>query len=456
LIVINSLQYTPTQLILRDEKTNTENKVTVKLKFIPIKMTLDPSESYRNMGTLHVDVLSASNLPAADRNGYSDPYIKFKLNDTKVHETDKKKKTLNPVYNEKFEVAIRSRTTCKFIADVWDWDLADSDDFLGKVVVDLNDLEPFQRKQVDLPLEGKSGTLKLGLMFSPQYITRTRQGSSTFHGTISGAGKIAGAPVKTIGKVGGTVGGGVVKTGSFLGKTFRRRKSRTGSEMEETEEIGTPEGRETPPPGSVIQSIEGPADGAVAGAAVGGLSGSPTQQGGRIASSSRLSISGASLNGASPGGGPETGTANITILSASGFPPKANVRVHVYLESGKHSGREVHKTKPHKSSSGEVKFDGNSESFRVPCAADSPFKVVVKDNHTFGHDDELGEAHFFVADQGSGAEQTLRMTKGDGKVVVRSAFVPLDQASINSSGPNKLSRFGVGTLRRDRSATPGV
>jgi hypothetical protein len=440
-------------LTLRDEKTGTENKVTVKLKYIPIKMTLDPSESYRNMGTLHVDVLSANNLPSADRNGYSDPYCKFKLNDTKVHETDKKKKTLNPVYNEKFEVAIRSRTSSKLIVEVWDWDLADSDDFLGKTVVDLNDLEPFQRSQVDLPLDGKSGTLKLGLMFSPQYITRTRQGSSTFHGTISGASKIAGAPVKTIGKVGGTVGGGVAKTGSFLGKTFRRRKSRTGSELEETDEIGTPDGRETPPPGSVVQSIEGPADGAVAGAAAGSaFSASPAQQGGRVASSSRLSISGASLNGA-PAGGSESGTANISVLSTSGFAPKANVRVHVYLEGGRHP-REVHKTKSIKSPSGEVKFD--NESFRVPCAADAPFKLIVKDNHLLGHDEELGEAHFFVADQGSGAEQTLRMTKGEGNVVLRSAFVPVDQASI-SSGPNKLTRFGIGTVnRRDRSATPGA
>jgi Ca2+-dependent lipid-binding protein len=65
--------YTPTQLVLKD-KHGRENKITVSLKYIPVEMRLDPSESFNNQGTLRVDVLDAADLPAADRNGYSDPY----------------------------------------------------------------------------------------------------------------------------------------------------------------------------------------------------------------------------------------------------------------------------------------------------------------------------------------------------------------------------------------------
>lgn len=66
------------------------------MKYIPVKMELDPSESINNMGTLRVDVLDADDLPAADRNGYSDPYCKFNLNDKDIHKTKIQKKSLHP------------------------------------------------------------------------------------------------------------------------------------------------------------------------------------------------------------------------------------------------------------------------------------------------------------------------------------------------------------------------
>lgn len=390
---------------------------------------------------MKVEVLSASDLPSADRNGYSDPYCKFRLNDVKVHETDKKKKTLNPIFNESFSVAVKSRTASTFLVEVWDWDFGDKDDFLGKAIIDLNTLEPFTRKEFDIPLDGKSGSLKLAMVFNPSYITRARHGDSTFHGTLTGVGKVASTPVKTVGKVGGAVGGvvggGVIKTGSFLGKSFRRRKSRSGNDMEDGEETGsggTPEGAETPPV-PVLPSIE---------------TQSPEMSAHqRAASASRVSISGHSANGTA-----ESGTASITMLSTSGFPPKANIRVHVILDSGKNP-KEVHKTKAIKSSSGEVKFEG--ESFKVPCTADSPFRLLVKDHSTFGHDDELGEGHFFIADQGPGSDQVVRMTKGEGKVILRSVFQAMD--SVSTAGSHaKLSRFGIGSKRdsRERSTTPGL
>lgn len=396
-------------------------------------MQLDPSESFRNMGNLRVEIISGTDLPAADRNGYSDPYCKFRLNDVKVHETDKKKKTLNPTFNENFEVAVRSRTAAKFSVDVWDWDFGDSDDLLGKGIIDLTALEPYQKKKVDVKLDGKSGAIQLALLFTPDYITRSRQGSSTFHGTMGVAGKVAGAPVKTIGKVGGAVGGvvggGVSKTGSFLGKSFRRRKSRAGTE--EADDNGSFVAEDAPP----VPSIEEPQTGHAR---------NPS------AAASRLSFNGLQ------NGGAETGTANVQIMSASGFPAGSNVRVHVKTEGqGGKSAKEVHKTKAIKSSGAEVAFD--NESFKLPCSADTAFRVTVKDHAIFGSDDELGEGQFFLSDQGQGSEQVVRMAKGSGSVVIRSSFMQADKASVagSTAGRNRLSRFGMGS-QRERSSTPGV
>ena len=61
-----------------------------------------------NKGNLHVHILSAEDLEAADSNGFSDPYVKmYLLPDKSKHskrKTDVKQKTLNPVFNETMQV----------------------------------------------------------------------------------------------------------------------------------------------------------------------------------------------------------------------------------------------------------------------------------------------------------------------------------------------------------------
>ena len=108
--------------MLKDKEGRT-SKITISLKFLPVKMKLDPSESINNQGQLRVEVLDAADLPAADRNGYSDPYCKFLLQGQEVYKTKTQKKTLHPAWNEFFEVPVRSRTAGNFEVDVYDWDL---------------------------------------------------------------------------------------------------------------------------------------------------------------------------------------------------------------------------------------------------------------------------------------------------------------------------------------------
>lgn len=407
--------YTPTELTLRGDDGST-NTVVVNLKYLPVQMKLDPSESINNMGTLRVDILDAAELPAADRNGYSDPFCKFKLNGKEVYKTAKQKKTLHPAWNESFETLVSSRTAADFRLDVYDWDFGDKADFLGGANIDLTALEPFEQKEFRYTLDGKSGVVRLRMTFKPSYVTRSRQGSSTFHGTFAPAGKVVGAPVKGVAKV----GGGVVKGASFLKRGIIGRGSKDETTaVNGTKEAGNQLDTDSLSPVTPAKSANLSPDG-----------NSPVAP--HSAHNRTVSAASTTFNGSSKG--PDSGTAHFIIVSATGFPENADVQVHVNMKGAKGKTKELYKTKHLKPKEGVVHF-GDNENFKVNCAADTTFQMLVKDHEVF-RDKELGEGMFFVSDQGNGSEQTIKA--GSGSVVIRSSFTP--DPSASSSGGDGLLR----------------
>jgi Ca2+-dependent lipid-binding protein len=432
--------YTPTQLTLKD-KHSREYKITVSLKYLPVKMRLDPSESFNNQGTLRVDVLDAADLPAADRNGFSDPYCKFVLNDKEVYKTKTQKKTLHPAWNEYFEVPVRSRTAADFVVNVYDWDFGDKADFLGKSAINLEILEPFQQQEVTLGLDGKSGAIRLRMLFKPDYVVRSRQGSSTFSGTFAVPGKVIGAPVKGVGKGAAFVGGNVVRAGTFLGRGFKRRKSRGANGDEDFERPGSDDRPSMDVP---LVSVEGNGNSTSVSAEPPVTPNRNTTEHNRHRSWGAQSFASRKGDSAIPGAG-DHGTANIQILSADGFPPGTNLRVFVSM--GK---KDVHKTDHIKTATGSVEFP--DESFKVPCTADTFFKVTVKDHATFGRDDELGEAQFTIDDSGAGGEKNVGV--GKGMVVIRSSFTPADAGSTAGSVSPRVQKERRGLLSRGKERSP--
>src|SRR6266545_642909 len=99
------------------------------------------------MGFLHVDLVSAANVYAADRSGTSDPYVEFVLDGKRVFKSKVMKKTLNPVWDESFDVMIPSRTLAFFYLELYDWNQVQSSELLGTVEVPLKNLEPFERHE---------------------------------------------------------------------------------------------------------------------------------------------------------------------------------------------------------------------------------------------------------------------------------------------------------------------
>ena len=391
-------------------------------------MHLDPSESINNMGTLRVDVLDAADLPAADRNGYSDPYCKFNLNGKDVHKTKVQKKTLHPSWNEFFECPIKSRTAAKFKVTVYDWDFGDKADLLGNAVINLELLEPFKPQETVLTLDGKSGVLRLKMVFKPDYVTRSRQGSSTFSGTFDTPGKIVGAPVKGVGKVGGVVGGGVLKGASFVKRGFKSKKDNSGDSN----------GFVEPPSNDII--ING-ADETDADTTKAGLATPTTPAHKRQSSFGAASIASRDITTPSKG---ESGTAQFLIQSATGYPGAAKIQVHVKQLTEK-GPKDVHKTKGIKSADGDAQF--GQEMFKVNCTADQQFQIVVKDDKLLG-DRELGEALFFVPDQASsGQEKVVKV--GEGNVTLTTSFVPANADGEGSLFDSPRSRRSF-LSKRDR------
>ena len=431
LATLQQCLYKPTELSMRNNN-GAVSKVTVSLKYLPVKMHLDPSESINNMGTLRVDVMDAADLPSADRNGFSDPYCKFKLNGKDVYKTKTQKKTLHPAWNEFFEIQVPSRTAADFRVDVYDWDFGDKADHLGATDLNLQTLEPFQPQEMSLPLDGKSGVIRLRMLFKPDYVVRARQGTSTFSGTFAPAGKVVGAPVKGITKV----GGGVAKGASFIRHGFSRGKSSkdeggsVNSTMDSTDGGASPI-ISTPARDSLSTGMDGTATPATP------ASPSPAMHLRTKSNHSTITTT--------PKGG-EVGTASFIVISAEGYPPKADVQVTVKAVGPKGS-KEVHKTKAIKSATGTVEFDANQENFKLPCSADTQFVVSIKD-HDLLRSKDLGEAMFFVSDQGGGSDQTIKA--GSGTVTIRSSFAASNGVAADGLRPPTSGRESPDSKREGR------
>lgn len=426
------------------------NNIRVSLKYIPVKMQLDPSESINNMGRLRVDILDATDLPSADRNGFSDPYCKFELNGQQIFKTKVQKKTLHPAWNEFFETDIPSRTAADFKCVVYDWDFGDKADLLGAADINLDLLDPFQPREYNLNLDGKSGSVRLRLLFRPDYVTRSRQGSSTFSGTFAAPGKVvagvAGAPIKGV----GFAAHGVGKGASFLLSGFKGKKRDGSLGSVDVAEAPATNGHGGDNFGAIRRASGLPSEGVAPLVLVtppGTSNGNGPSNHNRTASFGAASTY-SQAGGLSPGGGAPTGIAYFHVVSATGYPPKSNILIQLSKQTSK-GPKPVHKTKHIKSATGSVTFN---EDIQIQCAADALFSIQVMDHALFGSDDKMGETPIVVDESGGFEEKSLRV--GNGTVVIKSRF---EEAGVESPGRTSVSvarKSFLGRGGRDTTPTP--
>ncbi|KAI7885425.1 C2 domain-containing protein [Mucor mucedo] len=136
-------------------------RIRLGFEYDPMEdFVLNPDESLDNQGVLTVDLVSATNLMAADKSGTSDPYVIFNVNGEKLYKSETIKKTLNPKWSrERFEVPIQSRVTASIRIEVFDWNHVKGDQPIGSGGITLRGdaVESFKPRMVDIPLDGVSG-----------------------------------------------------------------------------------------------------------------------------------------------------------------------------------------------------------------------------------------------------------------------------------------------------------
>ncbi|ODV88459.1 hypothetical protein CANCADRAFT_13024, partial [Tortispora caseinolytica NRRL Y-17796] len=369
------------------------SKVNIQCRFQPLLIKLDPSESIMNMGNMRIDILDASNLPAADMSGKSDPYTLVKLNNVQLFKSKVIKKTLNPVWNEYFEFPVRNRIYDQLELEVMDWDISvGDDDFLGHAILDMGQVEPVEPQTFTLDLTGENGEpagqLRVSLLFKPKWISRkTQVEGGIFSGTFAPAGKI----VRGVGSM-PMKGVGVASSGvKMITHLFTGNKKEKAIDPDTGEEVDTGKEISAAPIGEESSVME---DHSVMSHNGNNSLVPPTPPSGRMRSNSGTSAT--TANTSRTGGRTEYQTVGIVIMTATGFPKDETVQARVYADSGHSKLREIHKTKGVKASAGQPKFDDAFVSNKVPSGGNLVFRVY--NHHTLGRDERLGEGTVKVSD----------------------------------------------------------
>ncbi|XP_067290189.1 multiple C2 and transmembrane domain-containing protein 1 isoform X2 [Pseudorasbora parva] len=111
-------------------------------------------------GIVSIRLIEGRNLIPMDQNGFSDPYVKFKLGPQK-YKSKTIPKSLNPQWREQFDLHLFDEDGGVLEISVWDKDIGMRDDFIGQCQLDLSELSREKTHELELELDEDKGTLVL-------------------------------------------------------------------------------------------------------------------------------------------------------------------------------------------------------------------------------------------------------------------------------------------------------
>lgn len=203
----------------------------VQCRLFPLPdLVVDNDEDISNTGSIEVELINAENVPAADRTGLSDPYVRIYVNneDDRIFSSQVQKETLNPEWNERFSFDVADVRNTFFKAIVYDWDMGNRDDLLGGYKVNLSELEPLVWTDFDVNLESikpskevkhskeVGGILHMRVCYAPGVLQKKKGedllGLESVQRVAGGAGRLAMGGGKMA--IGGATAGVGVATGA--------------------------------------------------------------------------------------------------------------------------------------------------------------------------------------------------------------------------------------------------
>ena len=455
-------------------KIDNKNWVKVQVDFAPIDVVLAPADTVLDVGLVRLDILSAENLRSVDSNGKSDPLLCVKLDGVEVYKTDKKRRTLDPVWNEEVEFPMTSRSTDVLLVEVYDWDLTHDDELLGRARLDLTGVNAYDSTPFAVELDTQ-GTVKLRATFKPQFI-RPKLGAS---GLNIDLGAVSGVPLKAVsgvGNVAGMVGGSasdtVTKgTGFFKGLT-KKSKTQKKNKAQQQEQLGGLQPGEFNDDASTAPTESDDFDG---GESLG------PQSSNFDATSSGTSTRHGKL-GRHHNGGPVVGVPNInidelpppqrpmasglvhmghqgqlngnqvfmgharsalgmtdvlsfaplthgsdavagrvTIVSADNFSDSNALGVKVVLKTSSKE-KDIFKTRPTKSDKESSMYRWN-ESVPFRSAVTGELRFYIREHHTFGKDVEIAQAVVPLSEVAH-KHDNITLNAGNGNLVVNVRYLP--------------------------------
>lgn len=434
-------------------KINDKNSIQVQLEFIPSAVKLAPLDTILDIGKIKLELLSAEALPSVDSNGKSDPLCVVKLDGVEVFKTDKKRRTLDPVWNEAVEFPVMSRSRQILWLEVYDWDLTHDDELLGRAVLDLSSIDPSESTQFTVKLDTE-GKIHLRATFMPEYIRPKLDATSGLPIDLAAVGAV---PLKAVGGVAniatGVVGGGVglaadgvTKGGSFIkgfGRSSKKKSpsksSSNGGQREansdEFSDLASHQTRQTSQTNATsesnkateedpdklmsdIQSMQSEQPSIVHAVPNVNPDLLPPAQRPNVGHS--RSTSDASSFVGSNGNGSGAIPGRVHIISGSGFSSNA-AEVKISLKSGSKE-KDLLKTRQLKADK-EKRFNWN-ESIPFKATSDSILEFHVREKHTFGKSADLGTGSLPLA-LAINQQENIPITVGSGTILVNVRYIPI-------------------------------
>ncbi|KAJ2488369.1 Tricalbin-2 [Coemansia sp. RSA 2050] len=447
-------------------------EVLVLLRFDPVEdPLLLPTESICDQGVVRLRITSASDLPAADKSGTSDPYVVALVDGVKVWESQTLKKTLNPRWNQQTEVGIRQRSKTVLTLEVYDWNQIQSHTLLGSTTIPLRELPINEPVEKDYPLvagsvgggSGARATMQLKFHFKPGYVEQHDDSSPVL---LDVAHTVVKAPVTVI-KGGASVVGNVV--GGLFGKlggmkshlSSKQKSSSVGLGDDMIDGGGDQQRKLTAAASQALQSATNLPldDNQTAGeTAVGSPVAAPPlqqqqqQQQQQLRAMPRLSESLESF--------PSSGMLNVWIESAEtrGSSSKRNIVVAVEMNH-----KTMHKTRVEKDST-SVTWDNERFTLPVLQGGSPMLTVAVKDHSSFRGDKTVAEFALnvfavlkddLVQSSGSRGSASVALENESGAAVVRLEFTGREAANGGgaSSGTALDDSFETASIGGGRRGT---